>query len=362
MVQSDYRIIRISLRALFILASAYRAGGCAMSNAGPERSHPIRKVAVIAVALAAALGLPKSAKAQSYPSGPVKIVVPFPAGGPLDFVSRLLADGLSASLKQPFVVDNRPGAAGNIGTDAVAKATPNGQTLLVVLDTPLTVNPWLYQSLPFDPERDLNPISIAAGFYQMVVVHSSVPACSLPEVVDFARRQRVTYGSGGAAGSPGHLTMEYFRQQAGFDAVHVPYRGNAQVVTDLIGGQVQAGFVATPGVVQHVRDGKLKGLAVSGSQRSPLAPEVPTVAESGYPRFDVGFYIAVLAPAGTPRPIRTALEHGVRQALASEEIKARLRGQELEPIASTSDEAIARLKASAVRWRDVISAANIQPE
>ena len=333
-----------------------------MSNAGLERPRPIRKGAVLAVALAGALCMPKSAEAQSYPFGPVKIVVPFPAGGPLDFVSRLLADGLSASLKQPFVVDNRPGAGGNIGTEAVAKAAPNGQTLLVVLDTPLTVNPWIYHALPFDPERDFSPISIAAGFYQMLVAHPSVPVSSLREFVDFAKRQRITYGSGGASGSPGHLTMEYFRQQTGFDAVHVPYRGNAQVVTDLIGGQVQAGFVATPGVVQHVRDGKLKGLAVSGSQRSSLAPDVPTVSESGYRGFDVGFYIVVLAPAGTPQPIRALLEREVRQVLAHAEVKARLRAQELEPIASTSEEARARLKATAARWREVVKAANIRPE
>jgi tripartite-type tricarboxylate transporter receptor subunit TctC len=333
-----------------------------MGNARLARPRFLRSALLGAVALANAIGLPDKTQAQTYPAGPVRMVVPFPSGGPLDFVSRLLAERLSIDFKQPFVVDNRSGAAGNIGTEAVAKAAPNGQTLLVVIDTPLTVNPWLYKKLPFDPEKDFIPISIAAGFYQMLVVHPSVPVGSLQEFVDFAKRQRLTYGSGGAVGSPGHLTMEYFRQQTGFDAVHVPYRGNAPVVTDLIGGQVKAGFVATPGVLQHVKDGRLKGLAVSGSKRSPLAPDVPTVAESGYPRFDVGFYIAVLVPAGTPRPIRTALEHGVRQAVASEEIKARLRGQELEPIASTSDEAIARLKATAVRWRDVITAANIQPE
>ncbi len=333
-----------------------------MVSGGLAKLHRTWKLALIGVALASALGLSKGAGAQSYPTGPVKIVVPFPGGGPLDFVSRLLAERLAASFKQPFVVDNRPGAAGNIGADAVAKAAPNGQTLLVVLDTPLTVNPWLYKKLPFDPERDFSPISIAAGFYQMLVVHPSVPVGSLREFVEFAKRQRITYGSGGASGSPGHLTMEYFRQQNGFDAVHVPYRGNAQVVTDLIGGQVQAGFVATPGVVQHVRDGKLKGLAVSGVQRSPLAPDVPTVSESGYPGFDVGFYIVMLAPTGTPQPVRAVLEREVRRALASTEIQARLRAQELEPIASTSDEARTRLAATAARWRAVIKAAKIQPE
>jgi len=306
--------------------------------------------------------LSNSAGAQVYPTGPVKIVVPFPGGGPLDFVSRLLADRLAITLKQPFVVENRPGAAGNIGTEAVARAAPNGQTLLVVLDTPLTVNPWLYKKLAFDPERDFIPISIAAGFYQMLVVHPSVPAISLQQFVEYARRQPITYGSGGASGSPGHLTMEYLRQQTGFDAVHVPYRGNAQVVTDLIGGQVQSGFVATPGVVQHVKDHKLRGLAVSGTRRSSIAPDVPTVAESGYPGFDVAFFIVMLAPAGTPQPLRAILEKEVRQALAPAEIQARLRAQDLEPIASTGEEASARLKGTAARWRELIKAANIQPE
>ena len=277
-----------------------------MGNARPAKPHFLRRAVLGAFALATAIGVPDRAWAQAYPAGPVRMIVPFPSGGPLDFVSRLLAERLTVGLKQPFVVDNRPGAAGNIGTEAVAKAAPNGQTLLVVIDTPLTVNPWLYKKLPFDPENDFIPISVAAGFYQMLVVHPSVPVSSLREFVDFAKRQRMNYGSGGAVGSPGHLTMEYFRQQTGFDAVHVPYRGNAPVVTDLIGGQVLAGFVATPGVVQHVKDGRLKGLAVSGAHRSRLAPDVPTVAELGYPGFDVGFYIVVLAPAGTPRPIRRA--------------------------------------------------------
>jgi tripartite-type tricarboxylate transporter receptor subunit TctC len=333
-----------------------------MRNAVVTSPHRIRAVAVIAAALAGALGLPEGATAQTYPAGPVKIVVPFPGGGPLDFVTRLVADRLAATLKQPFIVDNRPGAGGNIGTEAVAKATANGQTLLMVLDTPLTVNPWLYKNLPFNPERDFSPISIAAGFYQMLVVPPLVPVSSLREFVDFAKRQRIVYGSGGATGSPGHLTMEYFRQQAGFDAVHVPYRGNAQVVTDLISGQVQAGFVAMPGVVQHVRDGKLKGLAVSGTRRSPLAPDVPTVSESGYPGFDVGFYIVMLAPAATPKSIRVLLEHEVRQALEPAEIQARLRAQQLEPIASSSEEARVRLETTAARWRDVIKAANIEPQ
>jgi tripartite-type tricarboxylate transporter receptor subunit TctC len=333
-----------------------------MSNTEVTRPHRIRRIVVAAVAFATAAAFPDGAGAQSYPAGPVRIVVPFPSGGPLDIVTRLLADRLAASFKQPFIVDNRPGAGGNIGTEAVAKAVPNGQTLLMVLETPLTVNPWLYKRLPFDPVHDFSPISIAVGFSQMLVAHPSVPVRSLPEFVDFARTQGITYGSGGGVGSPGHLTMEYFRQQAGFNAVHVPYRGNAPVVTDLIGGQVQAGFVASPSVVQHVKDGKLKGLAVSGMQRSSFVPEVPTVSESGYPQFDVGFYIAMLAPSATPQPIRALLENEVRRALGPPEVQARLRAQELEPIASTSGEAKDRLSAAAARWRGVIRAAHIEPE
>ena len=185
---------------------------------------------------------PEPAFAQSYPHHAVKIVVPFPAGGPLDFTARLLADKLSASLKHPFIIENRAGVAGNIGTEAVAKATPDGHTLLMVLDTPLTAHPALYPKLPFDPERDFAPISIVASFSQMLVVHPSVPVNSLVDFVRFAKENSVTVGSGGAKGNPGYLTLESLRLQAGFDVVHVAYKGNPQVVTDLVGGHVQAGF------------------------------------------------------------------------------------------------------------------------
>ncbi len=215
---------------------------------------------VLAAALAGPLALVSSgpAFAQGYPSHTVTIVVPFPAGGPLDFTARLLAEKLSASLKQPFIVENRPGVAGNVGTETVAKATPDGHTLLMVLDTPLTAHPALYPKLPFDPERDFVPISIVASFSQMLVVHPSVPVNSLVDFVRFAKENSVTLGSGGAKGNPGYLTLESLRVQAGFDVVHVAYRGNPQVVTDLVGGHVQAGFLATPSVIELVREGKLK--------------------------------------------------------------------------------------------------------
>jgi tripartite-type tricarboxylate transporter receptor subunit TctC len=168
------------------------------------------------------------------------------------------------------------------------------------------------------------------------------------------------YGSGGGRGDPGHLTMEYFRMQAGFEAVHVPYKGNAEVVMGLVGGQIAAGFLATPGVLQNVRDGRLKALAISSPRRTLLAPEVPTIAESGYPTFDVGFYQVMLAPAGLPEQIRTVLESEVQQALQAPELRARLGAQALEPIGSNGAETRALLKAAAARWQTVIKTANIR--
>ena len=310
---------------------------------------------------AAALGF-DGVRAERYPSRPVRLLVPFPAGGPLDFTARLLADKLAASMKQPFVVENRPGASGNIGTDVVAKADPDGYTLLFVLDTPITVNPALYTKLPFDPTRDFTPISIAASFSMTLVVHPSVPVTNAAEFVAYAKGLKdrpVLYGSGGGRGDPGHLTMEFFRTQAGFEGIHVPYKGNAEVVMGLVGGQIQAGFLATPGVLQIVREGGLKALAVSSARRTSLSPEIPTLSESGYPGFEAEFYQVMLAPRGIPEPIRATLEREVQQALLSPDLQARLRAQGLEPKASTSAEAGVLLKSAAAQWQNVIKISNI---
>ena len=313
----------------------------------------------------AIFSLALAAPAQDYPLRPVKIVVPFPAGGPLDLTTRLLADKLASSLKQPFVVENRPGAAGNIGTASVAKASGDGYTLLLVLDTALTVNPWIYAKLPYDPVQDFAPIATVASFSLTLVAHPSLSANTVVEFVADARARMerpLIYGSGSGPGSPGQLAMEYFRILAGFPGVHIPHKGNAEVVMSLVGGQVEAGFLATPGVLQNVRDGRLKALAVSSPRRTSLAPAIPTMTESGYPGFDVGFYMMLLAPASIPEPIRATLEREVQIAMQSPELREKLHAQALEPIMSAGAETRALIKSTAERWRTVVKTANIRSD
>jgi tripartite-type tricarboxylate transporter receptor subunit TctC len=307
------------------------------------------------------LGAVVSGTAQSYPGRAIKIIVAGVAGSPVDIQTRMIADKLSARLAQPIVVENRTGAAGNLGAEAVAKAAPDGYTLLVVLDTTLTVNPSLYQKLPFDPERDFRPISILAVSSTMLVVHPSVPVKSVSEFVAFAKTEPVPYAHGGN-GSPGHLSMEYFRLQAGFQAIPVPYRGNAPLVTDLVAGQIKSGFVGTAGVIEHVRAGRLKGLAISARSRSPLAPDVPTLAEVGYPDFNVELYYVMLAPAAVPESITALLEREVRQALQSPDLREKFRAQGTEIVASTAIEAKTRVEADAKMWAKVVKAANMRLE
>src|SRR5262245_54258090 len=301
------------------------------------------------------------ARADNYPSRPVKVIVPFPAGGPLDIVARAASDKMSASLKQPFIIDNRAGAGGNLGTEAAAKAVPDGYTLLTVLSSTLTVSPALYKKLPYDPERDLRPLSLMTSSSQMLVVHPSVPVDSVAEFVTFAKKAPLQYVHAGV-GSSGHLAMEYFRLQAGFETVQIPYRGNALLVTDLVAGQVKTGFIATAGVVQHVREGRLKGLAVSSTKRSPLVPNVPTAAEAGYPDFKVDTYFVILGPAGLPDTIADLLEREVRRALKSPDLVEKLRAQSIETVGTSGAEARAWLQAETKIWAGIAKAANMQAD
>ncbi len=300
-----------------------------------------------------------AAQAQSDPARPVKVIVPFSAGGPLDLVARAVSDKLSASLKQSFVMENRAGAGGNIGAEAAARAAPDDYTLLMTLATALTANPSLYKKLPFDPLMDFRPLSVMANSSQTMVVHPSVPVQTLAELVAFAKKEPLTYAHAGP-GSGGHLAMEYFRTVAGFDTVQVPYRGNAPLVIDLVAGQVKAGFVATTGVIQHVREGRLKGLAISASRRSPLAPELPTMAEAGFPDFKIDSYFVALAPAAVADAIAGLLEREIRLALTFSDVQEKFRAQDLEAVGSSVEEAKARLRADTELWARIVKAANMR--
>jgi tripartite-type tricarboxylate transporter receptor subunit TctC len=310
-------------------------------------------------AIGVAIAGTATAPAQSYPTRLVKIIVPFPAGGPPDQLGREIADRLAASLKQTFIVENRVGAAGNTGSDAAAKAEPDGHTLLLVLSSTLTVNPVLYSKMPFDPEKDLRLITIASRSSLLLVVHPSLPVRSVKDFVSHASKEPIAYAHAGP-GSPGHLMMEYFRIYAGFKSQPVPYRGNALLVTDLIAGLIKAGFVGSGGLFQHVRDGKLRALAISTPQRSPLLPDVPTIAEAGYPEVKFASYFVLAAPAGVPDSVAAVIEHEVGAALQVLELKAKFRMMDIEVMATTAAEAKAVLMAEAQLMARVVTAAGMR--
>lgn len=325
------------------------------------QTFPItRRAGMALVAAALAVGGP-AALAQSFPTKPVTIVVPFPAGGPNDILARTLGERLAAQMKQPFIVENKAGATGNIGALAVTKAAADGHTLLLTLDTGITANPELYgKRMGFDPERALRPVATVARFSQMLVTSSASQIASFRQFVDSARKG-LNYASAGNA-SPGHLTTEALQSLIQGNLNHIAYRGNAPAVIDLLGGQVEAGFMATPSVAQHVSAGKLTALAVSGSKRSPLAPSVPTIAELGHPAGTTEFGYVLLAPAATPEAVVQQLNAEVRTALASPALRDKLKALDIEPVGSTPQEAADELSAGRARWSKVIRERGIKAD
>jgi tripartite-type tricarboxylate transporter receptor subunit TctC len=306
----------------------------------------------------------EGAVAQPYPNRLIKLVVPYTAGGPSDMVARAIADKLSISVKQALLIENRPGAGGNIGTDVVAKAAPDGYTLGLVVNTTLTVNPSLYKNLPFDSDRDIAPVSIVGTGGQILIVHPSIPVRSVTEFVAFAktaaaRKEPIAYASAGN-GTASHLAMEYFRLHAGFEAIHVPYRSVAPLVVDLLAGQVKVAFVGTSVMVDHVQAGRLTGLGVSHVSRAPLAPDVPTIAESGYAGFKIETFYILLAPAGLPRPIAGMLEREVQAALRLPDMAERFRLMDTVPLGLIGPEVQERIKADREVWSKVLAAANLR--
>jgi tripartite-type tricarboxylate transporter receptor subunit TctC len=312
-------------------------------------------------AAALALSVGPSLHAQgTWPDRPVRIVVPLPPGGPSDIVLRGAVERMQRTLKQPVIVDNKPGAAGNLGAAEVARAAPDGQTWLWTTDTLLTVNPHVYPKLGFRPE-DLVPVMRASAFSQTLVCNPGLGLKSVADLVRLAKTKPLSYASGGA-GSPGHLTTELFKSAAAIDMTHVPYKGPAPAVQDVMGGQVDCGFLAGPTVLAQVRAGKLVALVVSGAKRSPLLPEVPTVAEAGYPGFDATFSLVLFAPKGMPKAIVDVMFKALDEALKHPDLIERLRLSDQAVVAESPEASAARLAADSRAWSAVAKRIGLQAD
>jgi tripartite-type tricarboxylate transporter receptor subunit TctC len=318
-----------------------------------------RRTALAILALASTLAVPM-AQAQSWPDKPIRMIVPLPPGGPSDIVLRGVAPRIQQALGQPLVIDNKPGANGNIGSAEAVRAAGDGHTWLWTTDTTVTVNPHVYEKMPFKA-ADLQPVMRATTFSQTLVCNPKVGVKTVAELVAKAKAGNMTYASGGA-GSPGHLTTELFSAAAGVQMTHVPYKGPAPAVQDMLGGQVECGFLAGPTVLPHVRSGKLVALAVSGARRSPLLPEVPTVAESGFARFDATFALVLFAPKATPAPIVQKMHEALAAALRSPDMLERLAQSDQSVAADSPADTAARLAQDAQRWGEVARRINLRLE
>jgi tripartite-type tricarboxylate transporter receptor subunit TctC len=302
------------------------------------------------------------AAAQDWPDHAIRMIVPFPAGGSADTLARLLGQTISQHLAQPIVVDNRPGAGGNIGTEFVAKSPPDGYTFLMTPSS-FASQPSLYSKLTWDPVRDFAPVALIATTPNILVVNTAVPAHSVQELVALAKTQpgRLSYASGGV-GATNHLAGELFKRMTGTDIVHIPYRGNPLAVVDVMNGQVTMMFDFMITSLPHVKEGKLRALAVTGAKRSPQVPNLPTVSEAGVPGYEASTWFAVMAPAGTPQPMIAKLNREINAALKQPDIDARLTELGAEPLGGTPDDAAKLLKGEIAKWADVIKAAHIQIE
>ena len=314
---------------------------------------------LLALVLAASQAL-----AQTYPARPVRVMVGFAPGGPNDIIARAYSARLAETLAQPFVIENRTGAAGNLAAEAVARAAPDGYTLMLGSTGTNAVNPSLYASLPFDAVRDLAPVSIVATSPSALAVHPKVAAHSVRELIALAKAQpgKLTYASAGS-GSSQHLSAELFKRAAGVDIVHVPYKGAAPGITDLLAGQVDMSFAPVANVVPYAKSGKLRLLAVTGASRSAFAPGVPTVAESGLPGFDVITWYGVFATAGTPAVVVDRLNSELRKIAQSPQLKEQLAGLGIDAAASASPaEARAYRDAEVERWGKLVRALGVKAE
>jgi tripartite-type tricarboxylate transporter receptor subunit TctC len=316
--------------------------------------------ALLVLAIAATIGALPS-KADDYPSRPVRIIVPFGAGGPTDVYTRAIAEELRKALHQTFVMENKPGAGTTIGTDYVAKAAPDGYTLLMVSGTQ-TVNETLYTKKPYHLMHDLVPIAPLIDSDLMLVVHPSVPAKSVKELLALARAKPGTlnFGSSGP-GSNYHMAAELLKHLTGINIVHVPYKGSTDMRTDILSGQIQMLFDSVPTMAPLIKAGKVRALGTSGTARSAILPDVPTIAEAGVPGFQATLWVGFMAPAGTPQPIVDKLNAEITKIVSRPDIKAAWQKQGAEPVTMTQPQFKAFMDAQIAKWADVIKANDIKP-
>ena len=313
-------------------------------------------LALLFLAAAALAGIAGTASAQSaYPNKPLRFIVPFAAGGPTDVLARVIGQKLGESLGQPVVVENRPGAGGNIASDYVAKAPPDGYTLILGTVGTHAINASLYSKLPFDTARDFAPIALVASATIVMVVHQSVPAATVKEFVALAKSRPHPFSMASpGSGTPQHLAGELFKTVTAVDMVHIPYKGAAPALNDILGGQVSVGFVSLPAALPHVKAGKLRALGVTAAKRSVVAPDVPTIAESGAPGYEVENWYGVLAPAGTPREIVNRLNAEIIKLLHAKDVKELLNNQGFEVLHSTPDQFAAFSKTEFEKWAKLV--------
>ena len=309
------------------------------------------------------LALTGLAQAQnSYPTKPVRIIVAYPAGGANDIVARAIGQELAQELGQPMVIENKSGAAGIIGADAAAKSPPDGYTLFMAAGAH-TLAPSLHKSLPYDIVRDFQPVSLAALGTYLLVIHPSVAANSVKELIELAKSKpgSLSFASSGV-GAPPHLAGVMFQKLAGVTLNHVPYRGDTPAIADMMAGHVQLGFMSIQPLIPQVKAGTLRALAITSGRRSAAMPELPTIAESGLPGYDIGTWWGMLAPAKTPRPIVDRIAAAMRKVTAIPSVKERFAAGGIAAQSNLPDEFAAMIKSEVVRYRELASAAGVQPE
>jgi tripartite-type tricarboxylate transporter receptor subunit TctC len=325
------------------------------------RPRGIAAIGTVLLAVTAALAAP--AFGQAYPNKPIKMIVTFPAGGGADFVGRAISPKLTDSLGQPVVVDNRAGAGGNIGAEAAAKSPPDGYTLLLGAAGTMTISPNLYDKVPFDTFKDFEPIVLVGSSPFVLAVNPSVAANTLAELTAFAKANpgKLNYGSSGNGGAP-HLAGELYKSMAGINMVHVPYKGLAPAITDLLGGQVQVLFADVGLVAPHIKAGKVKAIAVTGASRATALPDVPTMSEAGLTGYRAGTWYGLFAPTGTPKDVIARVNADAVKAVAGADMKSQFGQQGIEPAGGTPAEFATLIRDDYAKWSKLIKEANIKPE